>query len=142
MHNSLPFWKEPLREIRAPILSTILVCRKSFGMKAETWCLAPVLVNCLGQALNTLVWTANARRPLSVICDLPSLPKVLTIKQQSPSFSFKIIMNIENRLVVAREGESGMNGEFGVGRCKLLHLEWISNEALLYSTGNYINLLG
>ena len=28
-----------------------------------------------------------------------------------------------------------MDGEFGVNRCKLLHLEWISNEVLLYSTG-------
>ena len=28
--------------------------------------------------------------------------------------------------------------EFGVGRCKLLHLEWINNKVLLYSTGNYI----
>ena len=38
-----------------------------------------------------------------------------------------------------REGEgSGMDGEFGVGSCKLLHLEWISNKVLLYSTGNYI----
>ena len=27
-------------------------------------------------------------------------------------------------------------------RCKLLHLEWISNEVLLYSTGNYIQALG
>ena len=27
---------------------------------------------------------------------------------------------------------------FGVGRCKLLHLEWINNKVLLYSTGNYI----
>ena len=35
-----------------------------------------------------------------------------------------------------------MNGEFGVGRCKLLHLEWIRNEVLLYSTGNYIQSLG
>ena len=34
-----------------------------------------------------------------------------------------------------REG-SGMNGEFGVGRCKLLDLEWISSGVLLYSTGN------
>ena len=34
--------------------------------------------------------------------------------------------------------ESGMDWEFGVNRCKLLHLEWISNEILLYSTGNYI----
>ena len=33
---------------------------------------------------------------------------------------------------------SGMDGEFGVGRCKLLHLEWINNEVLLYNTGNYI----
>ena len=31
-----------------------------------------------------------------------------------------------------------MDWEFGVGRCKLLHLEWISNEVLLYNTGNYI----
>ena len=28
--------------------------------------------------------------------------------------------------------------EFGVGRCKLLHIEWLSNEVLLYSTGNSI----
>ena len=34
-------------------------------------------------------------------------------------------------------GGSGMDGEFGIGRCKLLHLEWISNEVLLHSTGNY-----
>ena len=35
-------------------------------------------------------------------------------------------------------GRSGMDREFGVGRCKLFHLEWISNEVLLNSTGNYI----
>ena len=35
-------------------------------------------------------------------------------------------------------GGSGMDYEFGVSRCKLLHLEWISNEILLYSTGNSI----
>jgi len=35
-------------------------------------------------------------------------------------------------------GGSGMDWEFGVSRYKLLHLEWISNEILLYSTGNYI----
>ena len=48
----------------------------------------------------------------------------------------------EKRLVVAGGGGgSGMDGEFGVGRCKLLHLEWISNEVLLYSTGNSIQSL-
>ena len=35
-------------------------------------------------------------------------------------------------------GGSGMDWEFGVGRCKLLHLEWISNEILLCSTRNDI----
>ena len=35
-------------------------------------------------------------------------------------------------------GGSGMDRESGVNRCKLLHLEWASNEILLYSTGNYI----
>ena len=31
-----------------------------------------------------------------------------------------------------------MDWEFGVSKCKLLHLEWISNDILLYNTGNYI----
>jgi len=39
------------------------------------------------------------------------------------------------------EGVGWMDGEFGVSRCKLLHVEWISNEVLLYSTGNYIQSL-
>ena len=34
-----------------------------------------------------------------------------------------------------------MDCEFGVNRCKLLHLEWISNDVLLYSTGNYIPII-
>ena len=33
-------------------------------------------------------------------------------------------------------GRRGMDWEFGVIRCKLLHLEWINNKVLLYSTGN------
>ena len=37
-----------------------------------------------------------------------------------------------------RGGGSGMDSEFGVSRCKLLHLEWVSNEILPYSIGNYI----
>ena len=35
-------------------------------------------------------------------------------------------------------GGSWMDWEFGVNRWKLLPLEWISNEILLYSTGNCI----
>ena len=35
-----------------------------------------------------------------------------------------------------------MDWEFGIGRCKLLHLEWINNRVLPYSTGNYIQSPG
>ena len=45
-------------------------------------------------------------------------------------------MDLENRLVVAKGG-SRMDWEFGISRCKLLHLAWISNEVLLNSTWNY-----
>ena len=39
-------------------------------------------------------------------------------------------------------GGSGRDRELGVSRYKVLHLERISNEVLLYSTGNYIHSLG
>ena len=39
-----------------------------------------------------------------------------------------------------RHGEKDFGFQEG-GRGKLLHFEWISNEVLLYSTGNYIQLL-
>ena len=41
-----------------------------------------------------------------------------------------------------REEEEGMDGEFGVGRCKLCHLEWIGNEVLSTAQGTLSNLLG
>ena len=44
----------------------------------------------------------------------------------------------ENRLVVAKREEGsrgGMNWTSRVSRCKLLHIRWISNQVLLYSTG-------
>ena len=31
-----------------------------------------------------------------------------------------------------------MDWEFEIRRCKLLHIEWINNKVLLYSTGSYI----
>ena len=52
----------------------------------------------------------------------------------------KKLMDWKNKFVVAKRdvGRSGMDWESGVNRCKLLHLEWISNEILLYSTRNSI----
>ena len=56
----------------------------------------------------------------------------------------KQIMDRESRLMVARGegGGSGKDRDLGVGRYKILHLEWISNGVLLYSTGNYAQSLG
>ena len=42
------------------------------------------------------------------------------------------------------KGEKGWGGtdwEFGVSRCKLLHVGQINHKALLYSIGNYIQQL-
>ena len=45
----------------------------------------------------------------------------------------------EDRLVVANGwGGSGVDWELEVNVCKLLPLEWISNEILLCSPGNYV----
>ena len=53
-------------------------------------------------------------------------------------------MDMESRLIFARVewGESWMDWEFGVGRCKLLHLEWISIGVPLYGTENCVKSLG
>ena len=40
------------------------------------------------------------------------------------------------------QGGRGIGWEFGVDRCKLLHLEWINNKVLLYSTKNYTQFPG
>ena len=35
-------------------------------------------------------------------------------------------------------GGSGMDGQFGAFKCKLLFLEWVGNGGLLYSTGKRV----
>ena len=37
-----------------------------------------------------------------------------------------------------KENGDGKDWEFGISRCKLLHIEWVSNKVLLYSKRNYI----
>ena len=52
------------------------------------------------------------------------LPNLITLTAKSCLFHYIIKMSLGNH------------------KSKLLHLEWISNEVLLYSTGNYIQSLG
>ena len=59
--------------------------------------------------------------------------------QMNASTERNRLTHTENRLAAA-EGEGGgceVDGESGVGRCKLLHLERRSNEVLLHNAGNY-----
>ena len=56
-----------------------------------------------------------------------------------PIYKINRCIDIEKRLVAGRKwNERGV----WVRRRKLLHLEWISYEVLLYNTGNYIQSLG
>ena len=68
----------------------------------------------------------------------------LKYSTNEPIYKTETDSDKENRLVVAKGvgRGSGMDWEFGVSRCKLLHLEWKSNKVLLYSTGNYIQSPG
>ena len=51
---------------------------------------------------------------------------------------------MEDRLVFARgqQGERAADREFRLGRFGLLHLEWMGNWVLLYSTENCVWSLG
>ena len=48
------------------------------------------------------------------------------------------LTDIENRLVVAKEGRGGKEWAFWISRGRQLYIGWINNKVLLYSTGNYI----
>ena len=39
--------------------------------------------------------------------------------------------------MVTKRGAAGINQEFAISRYTLLYMNYINNEALLYSTGNY-----
>ena len=61
------------------------------------------------------------------------------------TFHRKEIHGLGEQTCRCQGGGSGMDWELGVNRCKLLPLEWISNEILLCSneilqcsTGNYV----
>ena len=62
------------------------------------------------------------------------------IQQKRTYLLNRRLTDVENSLVVDKGKGSGggMDWEFGTSKCKLLHIEWINNKVLLYSTGNYI----
>ena len=63
---------------------------------------------------------------------------VSCLRKSSPIQSYKRISLWSPR---GRGEGKAMDWEFGIDRCKLLHLKWINNKVLVYSTGNYIQYL-
>ena len=61
---------------------------------------------------------------------------------QTPRVKKRVRVDKENRFVVAkgRRERLGWMGSLGLEDAN--YSEWISNEVLLYSTGNHMNLLG
>ena len=53
------------------------------------------------------------------------------------------LTEIENRLVVAKGevGGGGMDWEFGISRCKLLYIEWITTYSYCIAQGTIFNIL-
>ena len=61
-------------------------------------------------------------------------------KKDTNELMYKIERNSENELMVAtvRRTEEGIVREFGMDMYALLYLIWTTNEALLYSTWNFV----
>ena len=88
--------------------------------------------------LETLILSKVSRKEKDKYHMISLISGISYMAQMNLSTKNKI-MDMENRLVVAKEeGREWVDWEFGVNRCKLLLLEWVSNEILLYSAGNYI----
>ena len=71
----------------------------------------------------------------------------LYTKQKPHYFTFKLItLHLcltyrHSKLTGPKEGRGGINQEDGMNRSKVLYIKYISNEDLLYSTGNYVQYL-
>ena len=62
--------------------------------------------------------------------------------QMNLSLKQKWIHRHREQICVTKGRRGGLDGEFGVSRCKVLHLEWMDNKVLLYIAGNYIQSPG
>ena len=72
---------------------------------------------------------------ISLICEIWNMAQMNLSAEQKETHRH------EEQTWGCRGGGTGRDWEFGVSRCKLLHLKWISNDVLLCSTGNCIQSL-
>ena len=83
------------------------------------------------------VWQKEKDRyhMISPICGIQNMTQMILSTKK------KQITDRESRLVPGGGRGSVKDGEFGVGGCKLLHWEWISNEVLCTAQGNMSSVL-
>ena len=74
---------------------------------------------------------------ISLICGIWNMAQMNLCTEQTQTQAWRADLRLP-RGRVEGEGWTGVQ----VRKCKLLHFEWISNEVLLYSTGNSIHSLG
>ena len=89
--------------------------------------------------INICDWVTLLNRKLKKHCETTIMEKIKIIikkrKRQKPH-DITYIWNLlygTNELIYRKK--TPYRTDFGGSRCKLLHLEWISNEILLYSKG-------
>ena len=86
--------------------------------------------------LDTRTKWSKSERERQMPCDITYIWNL--IYSTNKPFHRKETHGLEEQTCGCQRGGSRIEWESAVNRCKLLHLEWISNEILLYSTGNYI----
>ena len=92
--------------------------------------------------LETLILSEESQKEkdrhhmISLICGVENMAQMIYLQNRKDH-------GLGGQTCVCQGGGEGsrMDWESGVSRCKLLHLEWISNDILLYSSGNYIQSL-
>ena len=85
-------------------------------------------------------WSKSERdkyHMISFICEIENMEQMIQYTKQIQTHRHRG----QIRSCWGGGGGSGMDQEFGVSSCKLLYLEWISNEVLRYNTGNKSTIL-
>ena len=87
--------------------------------------------------LETLILSEVSQKEKGKYHMISLIPGVLYTDTNEP-FHRKENHGLGEQTCGCQGGGSGVVGKLGVHRYKLLPLEWISNEILLCSTGNYV----
>ena len=70
---------------------------------------------------------------MSLICEIYYMIQMNLLTKQKQTQRYRGLV-----FAKGKGHGGGMNWEIGIGRYKILYIEWTNNKVLLYRTGNYI----